>query len=207
MRTNLPIMGLFNSSKTKTNEEVTPVEPQVSASVDAEKCVDSSASSEKGRDGESLSSNAQAGVKAVEAATTVWTRYHLIAAYLMSVSHEFFGNFIQANNLKYMVDLLRHRPPRSRRTRHEPIRYQRFPPTLAHCRDGHHVLHHRGLDQDSACKAARYMGPTSGTIAVPLCLDGGIHHDGVLSKRRNICCSSGFLIYRVGCSSFLEVIS
>ena len=32
---------------------------------------------------EIISVNAQAGVRAIEAATTVWTKWHLIAAYFM----------------------------------------------------------------------------------------------------------------------------
>ena len=72
-------MGLFNLSKNKTNEEVTAVEPVF----DSEKGVDFKTPSVKDQDHESLSSNAQAGVKAVEAATTVWTKYHLIGAYVM----------------------------------------------------------------------------------------------------------------------------
>jgi hypothetical protein len=76
-------MGYFNLSKSKTNEEITPAGPETLATVDAEKGIGSHTASEKGGDDESLSSNAQAGVKAVEAATTVWTKWHLIGAYLM----------------------------------------------------------------------------------------------------------------------------
>ena len=76
-------MGIFNLSKNKTNEEVTPIEPHTSSTVDAEKGVDSNTPSEKGHDEESLSSNAQAGVKAVEAATSVWSKYSLWSAYAM----------------------------------------------------------------------------------------------------------------------------
>jgi hypothetical protein len=76
-------MGLFNISKDKTNAEVAPVEPAIQTNIDPEKGVESNPPSEKDRDDESLSSNAQAGVKAVEAATTVWTKYHLIGAYVM----------------------------------------------------------------------------------------------------------------------------
>lgn len=76
-------MGFLSLSKNKTNEEVRPVDPEIQTTVDSEKGVHSSTPSEKGQDGESLSSNAQAGVKAVEAATTVWTKYHLIGAYVM----------------------------------------------------------------------------------------------------------------------------
>lgn len=76
-------MGLFNLSKNKTNDDVTPVEAQTSTAVDSEKGVDSRTPSEKDHDHEGFSSNAQAGVKAVEAAATVWTKYHLIGAYVM----------------------------------------------------------------------------------------------------------------------------
>ena len=41
--------------------------------------------SEKSDDEEQLSSDAQAGVRAVEAAATVWTKWHLIGAYVMYV--------------------------------------------------------------------------------------------------------------------------
>jgi hypothetical protein len=76
-------MGFFNLSKSKSNEEITSVGPETPAAVDSEMAIGSQTASEKGHDDESLSSNAQAGVKAVEAATTVWTKYHLIGAYLM----------------------------------------------------------------------------------------------------------------------------
>lgn len=76
-------MGFFNLSKSKTNQEITRTGPEMPAAVDSEKGIGSQIASEKGHDDESLSSNAQAGVKAVEAATTVWTKYHLIGAYLM----------------------------------------------------------------------------------------------------------------------------
>jgi hypothetical protein len=76
-------MGLFNISKDKTNAEVAPVEPAIQTNIDPEKGVESNPPSEKDHDDESLSSNAQAGVKAVEAATTVWTKYDLIGAYVM----------------------------------------------------------------------------------------------------------------------------
>ncbi|CAO2653230.1 Nn.00g026410.m01.CDS01 [Neocucurbitaria sp. VM-36] len=73
-------MGFLNLSKNKTNEEVTPVEP---VAIDSEKGADSNVPAEKDHDAESLSSNAQAGVKAVEAALSVWTKYHLIGAYVI----------------------------------------------------------------------------------------------------------------------------
>ncbi|KAH7413691.1 major facilitator superfamily domain-containing protein [Phaeosphaeria sp. MPI-PUGE-AT-0046c] len=76
-------MGFLNLSKNKTHEEVTPVEHQATTTTDAEKGLDSNSSSEKAHDDESLSSNAQAGVKAVEAVATVWTKQHLIGAYLL----------------------------------------------------------------------------------------------------------------------------
>jgi hypothetical protein len=76
-------MRLFNVSKNTANEKVTPAEPQMSAAVDSEKGIDSRTPSEPDLDHGSLSSNAQAGVKAVEAAATVWTKYHLIGAYVM----------------------------------------------------------------------------------------------------------------------------
>ena len=139
-------MGVFNLSKNKTNEEVAQVEPQTSTSVDAEKGVDSSTPSEKGHDDESLSSNAQAGVKAVEAAASVWSKYSLWGAYAMYLLSKIITNTHKANKLKHLVDLLRHRPPRSRRPRHEPLCYQRLPSALSHCRYRNRVLHHRRLD-------------------------------------------------------------
>jgi hypothetical protein len=75
-------MGLSSLPKYTANEKVTPIESQTPAAVDSEKGIDSRAPSEPDDHG-SLSSNAQAGVKAVEAAATVWTKYHLIGAYVM----------------------------------------------------------------------------------------------------------------------------
>lgn len=60
-----------------------PVEGVPAAPVDAEKGMDSQTPSERGIDGEDLSFNAQAGVKAIQAAATVWTKYHLLGAYVM----------------------------------------------------------------------------------------------------------------------------
>ncbi|KAH5314448.1 hypothetical protein HBI50_137020 [Parastagonospora nodorum] len=65
-------ISFFNLSNCKTNEEITPNGPDTPAVVDSEKGVGSQTASEKGRGDESLSSNAQAGVKAVEAATIWW---------------------------------------------------------------------------------------------------------------------------------------
>jgi hypothetical protein len=77
-------MGFLNFAKTKSSKEATVVEPHISSTVDTEKDVNYSVPSEKD-DEESLSSDVQAGVKAVEAAATVWTKYHLMGAYAMYV--------------------------------------------------------------------------------------------------------------------------
>lgn len=66
-------MGPLSFFKSKANDEITPIEAQNQRGVDEKKDCDL----------ESFSSNAQSGVKAVEAATTVWTKYHLIGAYVM----------------------------------------------------------------------------------------------------------------------------
>lgn len=76
-------MGLFNLSKGQSADRVTSVAGNSSAPVDTEKGVQSQTPSEKNHDTEDLSSNAQAGVKAIEAAATVWTKYHLIGAYVI----------------------------------------------------------------------------------------------------------------------------
>jgi hypothetical protein len=70
-------------SKSKTKEEVTPVEPVSNVTVDAEKGAESATPSEKGDGDATFTANAQAGVKRVEAATTVWTKWHLVGAYVM----------------------------------------------------------------------------------------------------------------------------
>lgn len=79
-------MGLFTDltlAKSKTKEEVTPVEPFTDVTVDAEKNAESASPSEKANEDVTFTANAQAGVKRVEAATTVWTKWHLIGAYAM----------------------------------------------------------------------------------------------------------------------------
>jgi hypothetical protein len=79
-------MGLLTDltlSKNRTKEEVTPVEPVSNVVVDAEKGAESATPSEKANDDTIFTANAQAGVKRVEAATTVWTKWHLVAAYVM----------------------------------------------------------------------------------------------------------------------------
>lgn len=79
-------MGLFTDltlTKSKNKEEVTPVEPVTNVAVDAEKAAESATPSEKANDDVTFTANAQAGVKRVEAATTVWTKWHLIGAYAM----------------------------------------------------------------------------------------------------------------------------
>ncbi|KAJ4361954.1 hypothetical protein N0V83_010895 [Neocucurbitaria cava] len=73
--------SLNNLPKNKTNEEITPAQHAVD--LDPEKGPNTNVPAEKDHDAASLSSNAQAGVKAVEAATTVWTKYHLIGAYVI----------------------------------------------------------------------------------------------------------------------------
>ncbi len=79
------IMGLFTDltlAKSKTKEEVTPVEPFTNVAVDAEKNAESATPSEKAHE-DTFTANAQLGVKRVEAATTVWTKWHLVGAYAM----------------------------------------------------------------------------------------------------------------------------
>jgi len=78
-------MGLFTDvtlAKSKTKEEVTPVEPFTNTTVDPEKNSASAAPSEKDSD-VAFTANAQAGVRRVEAATTVWSKWHLWGAYAM----------------------------------------------------------------------------------------------------------------------------
>lgn len=79
-------MGFFTDltlAKSKTKEEVTPVEPVTDIAVDAEKAAESATRSEKADDDVQFTANAQAGVKRIEAATTVWTKWHLVGAYAM----------------------------------------------------------------------------------------------------------------------------
>lgn len=79
-------MGLFTDltlAKSKTKEEITPVEPFSNVTADMEKNAGSAAPSEKANENVTFTANAQAGVKRVEAATTVWTKWHLIGAYAM----------------------------------------------------------------------------------------------------------------------------
>lgn len=76
-------MGLLDFYKNKPAEEITPVEAQDKTPTGLEKEIGSGTPSEKSHDQDSFSSNAQAGVKAIEAAATVWTKYHLIGAYVM----------------------------------------------------------------------------------------------------------------------------
>lgn len=80
-------MGLFANltiAKNKTKEEVTPIEPATGAPVDPEKAVDSAATtSEKGNSDVQFTANAQVGVRRIEAATAVWSKWHLVGAYVM----------------------------------------------------------------------------------------------------------------------------
>jgi hypothetical protein len=77
-------MHFLSRSKDKATDPVEPIEASRQTS-DAEKGVHTHNPHERATDEESLSSNAQAGVKAVEAAASVWTKYHLIGAYVMLV--------------------------------------------------------------------------------------------------------------------------
>ncbi|OAL52933.1 MFS general substrate transporter [Pyrenochaeta sp. DS3sAY3a] len=63
-------MGLLDFYKNKPAEEITPVEAQDKTPTDLEKEIGSGTPSEKSHDQDSFSSNAQAGVKAIEAAAT-----------------------------------------------------------------------------------------------------------------------------------------
>ena len=78
-------MQVLSRSKNQATDSVEPADMSHQAA-DPEKGAHTDASHDKATDQESLSSNAQAGVKAVEAAATVWTKYHLIGAYVMFVS-------------------------------------------------------------------------------------------------------------------------
>ncbi|KAL1794328.1 hypothetical protein ACET3X_007749 [Alternaria dauci] len=75
-------MRFFDRSKDGVTDSVDPVEASRQTS-DAEKGVHTDSPHDRASDQESLSSNAQAGVKAVEAAASVWTKYHLIGAYVI----------------------------------------------------------------------------------------------------------------------------
>ncbi|KAI4694680.1 hypothetical protein J4E81_006279 [Alternaria sp. BMP 2799] len=75
-------MQFLSRSKNQATDSVEPADISHQAA-DTEKGVHTDASHDKATDQESLSSNAQAGVKAVEAAATVWTKYHLIGAYVI----------------------------------------------------------------------------------------------------------------------------
>ena len=79
-------MGLFTDlmlAETKTKEEVTPIEPVTGVSIDPEKAADSAAPSEKDNSDAHFTANAQAGVKRIEAATAVWSKWHLVGTYVM----------------------------------------------------------------------------------------------------------------------------
>ncbi|KAH7119730.1 major facilitator superfamily domain-containing protein [Dendryphion nanum] len=71
-------------SRGKVEDSVTPVDPErTSGSTDPEKGARDVTTPTKGDDDEVLSVDAQAGVKAVQAATTVWSKWQLIAAYVL----------------------------------------------------------------------------------------------------------------------------
>ena len=143
-------MRLFTSNK-KANDEITPAETQ---HIDAEKGADLGHAHEKNSDAESLSSNAQAGVKAVEAAASVWSKHSLWGAYAMYVvlfhGVLFHGDFDMLMKLKHLVDLLRDRSPRGRCPCDEPLRRQCFPSALPYCCHRYHVFYHWRLVQDPA---------------------------------------------------------
>ncbi|RYN27885.1 Siderophore iron transporter [Alternaria arborescens] len=75
-------MHFFDPSKDRATDSVEPVESSRQTS-DAEKGAQTNGPHDAVSDEESLSSNAQAGVKAVQAAASVWTKYHLIGAYVI----------------------------------------------------------------------------------------------------------------------------
>ena len=67
-------------SKSTTEDASPPVEAISHVAGDTEKGTLPSAQS---HDEDTFTATAQAGVKAVEAATTVWKKWHLVAAYAM----------------------------------------------------------------------------------------------------------------------------
>ncbi|CAN9437485.1 Siderophore iron transporter [Alternaria tenuissima] len=75
-------MHFFDRFKDRATDSVEPVESSRQTS-DAEKGAQTNGPHDAVSDEESLSSNAQAGVKAVQAAASVWTKYHLIGAYVI----------------------------------------------------------------------------------------------------------------------------
>ena len=83
LKVTMGFLTALTLAKSKTKEEVTPVEPVTNVAVDAEKRAESAIPSEKAKDDATFTANAQAGVKRVEAATTVWTKWHLVGAYAM----------------------------------------------------------------------------------------------------------------------------
>lgn len=79
-------MGLFTNltlAKSRTKDEVAPTEPVTGITFDSEKVADPAPHSEKGNNDVQFTANAQAGVKRIEAATAVWSKWHLVGAYVM----------------------------------------------------------------------------------------------------------------------------
>lgn len=77
------MMGLLAIFQSKHVDKGTPVVTHSNIPVDSEKDGEIQSPSEGNHEVEAISSDAQAGVKAIEAAATVWTKYHLIGAYVM----------------------------------------------------------------------------------------------------------------------------
>lgn len=119
---------------------------------------------EKARGGESSSDgevidgpDPQAGVQEIEAALTVWTKWHLVAAYGMYVycgsglvDTSYMPMKRVLTNAKDLVDLLHHLHRGSRRPHLLALRHQLLLVPLAHGHHVHHVQHHRRPDQAAA---------------------------------------------------------
>jgi len=78
-------MAWLDKTTSGPKEGKVPAQSQTPAMRDAEKGPDAQGPAEPPIDDESLSGEAQAGVKAVQAAITVWSKYHLWGAYAMYV--------------------------------------------------------------------------------------------------------------------------
>lgn len=78
-------MGILDEIKSGPRDGKVPDQTQTPVTGDPEKGSDVQNPAEENVDDESLSGDVQAGVKAVQAAITVWSKYHLWGAYAMCV--------------------------------------------------------------------------------------------------------------------------
>lgn len=139
-------------------------------------------------------SEAQDGVKKVEAITSVWTKSALIAVYVMYVRLRPVDAAMLTHSTQHLAHLFRRLDAAEYGQLSGALRDEFLPPALASWSDSYRLQYHRWSRQASACQGARHLGSSSRLLGHDLLLDHWSRHDGWLQQRQDIRRRTGLLL-------------